>query len=298
LRNGVVRRAALTAAAARGHGLVLVFHRITGDDPASPGLIPSVPEALFRRQVEALLDAGEIVSLETLLDRDRYRHRPRFALTFDDDSTTHYERVLPALRNLGVTGTFFLSGRSLHGLGPLWFERLDSLIGAHGIHAAARWLEIDTSDLERLAVACENDPLLQQRAQQLPDMGVQHLNGTDIRALADAGMAIGFHTLQHSLLSLVPGSALDEALARGRGELEEAAGRPIRLFAYPHGKPDLRVAARLASAGFVAACTGRPFPVRPGDDPYLVGRWEPGPIDLDRFVAGVAVKLNGWSRAA
>ena len=30
-------------------------------------------------------------------------HRPRFALTFDDDWITHYERALPVLQDLGVT---------------------------------------------------------------------------------------------------------------------------------------------------------------------------------------------------
>jgi NAD(P)-dependent dehydrogenase (short-subunit alcohol dehydrogenase family) len=29
--------------------------------------------------------------------------------------------------------------------------------------------------------------------------------------------------------------------------------------------------------------------------PYLIGRWEAGPIGIDRFVAGLAAKVNGWS---
>jgi peptidoglycan/xylan/chitin deacetylase (PgdA/CDA1 family) len=297
-RNALVRRAALMAAGARGHGLLLVFHRITADGPPRQGLMPSVPEPLFRRQVEALLQAGEIVPLEALLGPTSNRHRPRFALTFDDDWTTHHERALPVLQSLGVTATFFLSGRSLHALGPLWFEKLDDLIAVRGIRAAARCLGVDTNDPERLAMVCENDLQLQRRIEELPDGGVQHLSGAEIRALADAGMTIGFHTLQHPLLSLLPDSALDEVLARGRAELEQAAGRPLRLFAYPHGKADRRVTERLPGAGFVAACTGRPRAVRPGDDPYLLGRWEPGPIGIDPFVASVAAKLNGWSGGA
>jgi peptidoglycan/xylan/chitin deacetylase (PgdA/CDA1 family) len=297
-RIAAVRRAALTTAAVRGHGLVLVFHQIGGEIHSRQGLIPAVPEPLFRRQIEALLDAGDIVPLENLLTPHFDWQRPRFALTFDDDWSTHYERALPILRGLGVNATFFLSGRSLHGLGPLWFERLDRLIVDDGVRAAARWLGIDTDDPEQLATTCENDPLLQGRIEELPDGELQRLSSAEIHGLAEAGMAIGFHTLQHPLLSILPDSALDDALVRGRSELEVAAGRPIRLFAYPHGKADPRAAARLPGAGFVAACTGRPVPVRPEDDPYLLGRWEPGPIGLDRFVASVAVRLNGWSRGA
>ncbi len=297
-RIAPVRWAALTAGAMRGHGLVLVFHRISSEIRPREGLIPSVPEHLFRRQIEALLDAGEIVRLEDLLGSEFDWHRPRFALTFDDDWTTHYERALPVLRSLGVTATFFLSGRSLHRLGPLWFERLDALIVAQGIREASRRLGIDTDDPEHLATACENDPVLQKQVEELPEGGIQRLSSVEIGALADAGMDIGFHTLQHPLLSVLPDSALDETLLRGRKELEVAAGCPIRLFAYPHGKPDARAIAKLPDAGFIAACTGRPLPVRPGDDPYLIGRWEPGPIGIDRFVASVATRLNGWSRSA
>jgi peptidoglycan/xylan/chitin deacetylase (PgdA/CDA1 family) len=293
-RSAVVRRVALQVAAARGHALALVFHRISGER-SSQALIPTVPETLFRRQVEALRAAGEIVPLEALLGPPPDRHRPRFALTFDDDWTSHYERVLPILQHLGVTATFFLSGRSLHRLRPLWFERLDALIVAQGTGAVARRLGVETDDPARLALACENDFLLQERIDDLPDGEIHHLSGVQIRALADAGMAIGFHTLRHPLLSLVPDAALDAALADGRAELERAAGRPVRLFAYPHGKPDRRVVERLPSAGFVAACTGRPVPIRPGNDPYLLGRWESGPIALDRFAAGIAARLNGWS---
>ena len=172
------------------------------------------------------------------------------------------------------------------------------MITERGIQAVVQWLGIDTDDPERVATVCENEPSLQERIEELSDQEVHRLGRAEISALANAGMTIGFHTLQHPLLSRLADSALDEALVRGRRELEVAAGRPIRLFAYPHGKDDPRATARLPGAGFIAACTGRPVPVRPGAEPYLLGRWEPGPIGLDRFVGSVAIRLNGWSRGA
>jgi peptidoglycan/xylan/chitin deacetylase (PgdA/CDA1 family) len=295
-RNSAIRRAALTAGAMRGHALVLVFHRITAENDPRQALIPSVPAHLLRQQLEALLEAGQIVGLEELVHPHSDWYRPRFALTFDDDWITHYERALPILQDLGVSATFFLSGRSLHRLGPLWFERLDGMIADRGIQAVARWLGVDTDDPEQVATLCENEPSLQERIEELSEQEVQRLGRVEIAALADAGMTIGFHTLQHPLLSRLSDSALDEALVRGRRELEVATGYPIRLFAYPHGKADPRAMSRLPTAGFVAACTGRPSPVRPGHNPYLLGRWEPGPICLDRFVISVAARLNGWSR--
>jgi len=292
-----VRRTATTVAALRGHSLVLVFHRITSDECAPECLIPSVPEALFRRQMEVLRELGEIVALEALLDPARgNRHRPRFVITFDDDLVTHYERALPILRDVGVTATFFLSGRSLHGLGPIWFAKLDALIAAHGIQTTARLLGVDAKDCGQLAAMSEKDRVLQHRIDELPHEGIPQITDAQIRGLVDAGMTIGFHTLEHHLVSLLSDSELDRALTQGRRELEGVVGRPLRLFAYPHGKTDSRTPGRLKAAGFCAACTGRPVPVRPGNDPYLLGRWEPGPIALDRFVLSLAVRLNGWSR--
>jgi peptidoglycan/xylan/chitin deacetylase (PgdA/CDA1 family) len=295
---GPVRRAALRLGAARGLGLVLLFHRLGDEEATGQRLVPSVREPVFRRQLEALLQAGDIVPLEALLAPVPERRRPRFALTFDDDWLSHHERALPVLRSLGVTATFFLSGRALHGLGPLWFERLDLMVATRGVRAAADWLRVDVSDLEQLALACENDTRLQRRMEELPELGVQGVTAAHIQALAASGMTIGFHTLHHPLLPRLSEAALDVALVEGRRELEAAAGRPVRLFAYPHGKPFARAAERLARAGFVAACTGQPRPVRAVDDPYLLGRWEPGGIEPDAFMAGVARRLNGWRRPA
>lgn len=297
-RVAAVRSAALAAAALRGHGLVLVFHRIAAEGHPAQGLVTPVTESLLLRQIEALLAVGEIVPLEELLRPNRNSSRPRFALTFDDDYQAHYERALPILRELGVPATFFLLGRSLHGGGPLWFERLDHFIATEGTREAARWLGVDTDDVEALAIACENDSQLQTRLEELPDVGIRHLSAAEIRALADAGMTVGFHTLDHPLLLRLSDSELDDALRRGRSELEAAAGTQLRLFAYPHGKADRRVAERVRRAGFIAACTGRPIPVRPGDDPYLIGRWEPGAMGRDRFASTVAARLNGWPRGA
>ena len=297
LRNSSIRRAALAAAALRGQALVLVFHRITPGSNPRQALIPSVPEHLLRRQIEALLDAGDIVRLEDLVGLSSPSTRPRFALTFDDDWFSHYERALPILQDLDVTATFFLSGRSLHQLGPLWFERLDEMIAAQGIRTVARRLGVDTDDPGQVALVCESEPSLQGRIAELFAHEIPRLGRQEIAALAEAGMAVGFHTLQHPLLSQLSDSALEEALVVGRSELEVAAGHPIRLFAYPHGKADPRAVARLPAAGFVAACTGRPGPVRAGHNPYLLGRWEPGAIGIDRFVTSLATRLNGWSRS-
>jgi len=286
--NGAVRR----IAAARGRSLALVYHQVVPDGSRPSLLVPSIAEGLFRRQVEALGELGEIVPLAALSGDPARQRRLRFALTFDDDYQTHADHVLPVLHALGVPGTFFLSGRSLHGLGPYWFEVLEWLIDARGLQDVAERLGIPSRFPMELALACEQAPRLQGLLEQMAEQPAAHLRADQIRALAAATMTIGFHTLRHQVLPALPDDALGRALTEGRRELTTVAGQSLHLFAYPHGKGDHKVAAHVRAAGYTAAWTGLPNAVRSGDDPYLLGRWEPGPLEVDEFLVKVAVRLH------
>jgi peptidoglycan/xylan/chitin deacetylase (PgdA/CDA1 family) len=294
LRAPTAHRVASAAAALRGRQLVLVFHRIIEDGKRSGGVVPAVAEAIFSRQLEQILELGDVVSLASMLAETSVHTRPRFALTFDDDYISHYEVVLPILRRSEVTATFFLGGRSLHGLGPLWFEVLDALLLARGVDDVARRFGIPTRDVQVLTGLCENDRRLQRRLEE-EDVAVPGQLGRDhIRALADADMTVGFHTLHHRLLTGLPDDAVDTGLRHGRDELEALVEEPVLLFAYPHGETDGRIAERVRGAGYLAAWTGRPRPIERGSDPYQLGRWEPGVFVGRDFGARVAARLNGW----
>lgn len=47
-----------------------------------------------------------------------------------------------------MTATFFLCGRSLHGLGPAWFEVLDRLVQLRGLQETSRLLGIAARTVE------------------------------------------------------------------------------------------------------------------------------------------------------
>jgi peptidoglycan/xylan/chitin deacetylase (PgdA/CDA1 family) len=293
LRLAPLRAATMRAAAARGNGLALLYHRVTADEAPPPGdLVPSIPQRLLRRQLEVLGEVGDLVPLERLLAPADGRRRPRFALSFDDDYRSHAEQVLPVLRALGVTGTFFLSGRSLHRLGPYWFESLERLLAERGLDGARRLLGTDATTAAELAERCERSPKLQRLATTAVDLAPRHLQPAEIAGLGEAGMAVGFHTLHHRRLDDLDGEGLRRALVDGREALEASIGRRVDLLAYPHGKADARVAAAARAAGYRLAWTGWPRPVRAGDNPLLLGRWEPGPLETDAFLAALAVRVN------
>jgi peptidoglycan/xylan/chitin deacetylase (PgdA/CDA1 family) len=297
LRRPAERAAAVRAAAQRGHSLVLVYHRVTTDThPVSDRLdevVPSVDADCLRRHLQALGDLGEVVELASLLDRPTTRSRPRFAVSFDDDYPSHVACALPVLRDLRAPATFFLSGRALHGLGPYWWERLEALVARYGMNATTHILGIAANTPGALATACETNAVARRRLDAMAPVGsARPLQPVEIRALAAAGMTIGFHTVEHPLLPSLDDDALVAALIKGRAELEAVVERQIVLFAYPHGKTDPRVARAACMAGYRAAWTGQPGPVRPTADQFLLGRWEPGPLDVDAFVSALAVHLH------
>jgi peptidoglycan/xylan/chitin deacetylase (PgdA/CDA1 family) len=274
--------AAAGLAAARGRGLALVYHRVRPDPAQGYEVVPCVPVEQFRVHVETLRGVGDIVPLDQLREPERSRRergRPRFALTFDDDYATHLRHVLPILRELRVPATFFLSGRSLHDLGPYWWEVLEARIRAEGPERVGGRLDVGSVDPAEIAAACVEDPARQRRLEADAGEATDQLRPDEIAELAAAGMTIGFHTVAHPVLPLLDRAARREALTLGRDELRELTGQPLASLAYPHGRADAATAADARTAGYDASWTGADSPVSPRSDRWRLGRWEAGPVE-------------------
>jgi len=292
LRTSGLQRAALKTAAARGRAMVLLYHRVSPSGAAPHEVVPSLSTTLFRQQLEALGEVGDIVPLTSLLHEPGSRGRLRLAITFDDDDPRHVRHALPVLQALGVPATFFLSGASLHGLGPYWWNVLEEAIADRGLAETGRALGVAAASPAHLAELCEGSELAERLPALFPARRSTLLAPGEIRTLAAAGMTIGFHTLRHPVLTLLSDESLDRTLLDGRATLAAAAGAPVELLAYPHGRADRRVARRAQAAGYRAAFrTGR-LPVHARSDPFLLGRWEPGPLPTDTLLARLALRLN------
>jgi peptidoglycan/xylan/chitin deacetylase (PgdA/CDA1 family) len=241
-------------------------------------LVPCVPLGQFRAHVNALRTIGDIVPVDQLLRPSQRSGRPRFAISFDDDYATHFRHVLPVLRELNVPATFFLSGRSLHGLGPYWWEVLEARIRNDGPERVARALDVPLADPRAIAAACEEDPARQDQLETdaAADAGDQ-LRPSQMSALAAAGMTIGFHTLAHAVLPLLAPQDRRRALVHGRDRLQELTGQRLAMLAYPHGRADAATAADARAAGYEAAWTGAGWAVCGRSDRWRLPRWEAGP---------------------
>ena len=303
LRSSTVNGAARAIASARGHRLVLVYHRLGAPVPAGCEVVPSVPVSLFKAQLQALGAVVDFVALAEVIAENRgraggHQRRPRVAVTFDDDLPSHVDHALPVLQELGVPATFFLSGRALHGLGAYWFQHLEALHIRHGERGTAALLRMPELQAGQLVLACERRADLRSRVVELAaGLPIPEILQPDaIATLAAAGMTVGFHTVGHDRLPDLNDAALESAVSRGGEDLAAAAGSAVRYFAYPHGKADARSAVAVRRAGFDAAFTGAPRPVRDGDDMYCLGRWEPGPLGVDDLLVNLAIRLHCAAR--
>ena len=85
-----VRRAALPAAALRGHALVLVFHRVTGETSSATGSFRRFPNLCYGGSSKRCWTRGNRRARRFARSACQFCGRPRFALTFDDDWITHH----------------------------------------------------------------------------------------------------------------------------------------------------------------------------------------------------------------
>jgi peptidoglycan/xylan/chitin deacetylase (PgdA/CDA1 family) len=254
---------------------------------------------LFRKHLQALQEVTEIVTLQDVLEESGGRRaesntRPAVAITFDDDLASHMSEALPALRHFQAPATFFLSGRALHADESYWFQYLEALLIARGLRQTAALLGMPDAQPGAVLAACEGSAQARKRIRELArDLAVPDLlQPSEMASLAAAGMTVGFHTVDHEILPTLDDQHLHDALSRGREELSAASGADVRYFAYPHGKTNGRVSAAVRAAGFDAAFTGHPRPLRDTDDRHRVGRWEPGPLNVDELILKLAVRLH------
>lgn len=98
-----------------------------------------------------------------------------------------------------------------------------------------------------------------------PDInGEPIVSAEEVLELADAGVEIGAHSVDHVRLSrLSYNDALDQ-MRRSRATLEDLLGRPVTVMAYPFGALNARTERAAREAGFEVACAcSGPGPWRP-----------------------------------
>ncbi|MCU1686025.1 MAG: glycosyl transferase family protein [Amycolatopsis sp.] len=114
-----------------------------------------------------------------------------------------------------------------------------------------------------------------------------------VRALADAGMAIGSHGWAHRDWRRLGEAGFAQELTEASSLLADAGGAPVERVALPFGFYDRRVLERLRMAGVVRAYSNDGSLAREGD--WLQSRTSL-PCDLDRDWVDIVVAGKGMYR--
>lgn len=244
--------------------IILAYHDVA--ETESEGCI--TPERL-RRHIRVLKESFAICTVSEAVDalaNPDGLERDLAVITFDDGYQGNHSSAWPVLRDEGVSATIYLTTGFLDGE-PLWFDLArkakgeaarsilnDALTGwrpAMGIEAALE--EIKTlSAADRRALMEALAPFGREEDRAEP------LSWDEARALADAGIELGAHTLLHPILSSLSPSEQRTELEGSRQRILEETGLAPRSFAIPNGTVQDFDADTLEIArevGFDSVCT-------------------------------------------
>jgi peptidoglycan/xylan/chitin deacetylase (PgdA/CDA1 family) len=303
--------------------MVVAYHRVTHDYPAAAqeGLSSLLVSATtLRRQLEHLARTREVVSLA---DAIRILGEPRgaarrdvVALTFDDGYADMAGVALPVVAALHLPATAFVVTGYVGTHRRLPHDRLYAALAelsARGLsprqaalpapHQA--WLDGcealgPAASLDRLIARVPHPRLLllvdalaarvgQDERALAP--GTRLMDWEEVRALADAGVDVGGHTVTHAALPLLSPRRARREVEGCRDAIAARLGRAPRHFCYPNGVHTPAVRALVARCGFEGAVTTEDRENVRGGDPLLLRRkmiWENttlGPAGYSRALA-------------
>ena len=244
---------------------IFYYHRIT-----DLGFVDSqvddwnVPPRLFERQIAALADYAEIVSLLDLprrLELHSANAKPLVCLTFDDGYANFYTQALPILELYHAPATAFV---------------VTSLIGRSQPPPFDHWAQRNRD---------------RARPEAWRPMGWEELEA----CVASGLVTIGAHSHRHLKGSQCTPPQIVEEAERSReilrGRLGELQGR---AYAYPYGSSRLKDVSpeyvqAVKAAGYELAVTTDLGLACAGSDPYLLPRIEAYGLDVPGVLKAKAV---------
>lgn len=113
-----------------------------------------------------------------------------------------------------------------------------------------------------------------------------YLSWEQIAELADEGVIVGSHGLDHTALTKMDADEVLRQVQESKALIEEHVGQPVTLLSYPYGAYNDTVISILAQTGYRAACTINPSFYQHRNDPYRFSRIHPTYSDsLEDFIA-------------
>lgn len=304
----------LSPAGAKARLSVFVFHRVVAQ-----------PDLLFAEQMYAhrfdevcgwLKSWFDVLPLDEAAAHLQAGTLPAGAacITFDDGYADNHRVAMPILQRHGLTATFFIATGFLDG-GRMWNDTviesiractvpvldlsslglgLHALGSAHDRRAAVVALidQIKYRPLEERITITEQIAHL-ARVQPPHDL---MMTSREVKALRQAGMQIGAHTVSHPILARLTDEQARQEIQDSKRFLEQLLGERVGLFAYPNGRPGEDYTPHsvelVRSLGFDAAVSTRWGASGTGDDLFEIRRFTPWDQTKLRFGARMLANLR------
>jgi peptidoglycan/xylan/chitin deacetylase (PgdA/CDA1 family) len=100
------------------------------------------------------------------------------------------------------------------------------------------------------------------------------MSASELREMAEAGVAIGSHTRTHPRLPELDPDAKRDEIRGSKARLEDVLGHGVTAFAYPYGLADDDTRRAVQEAGYRLGCSTRSGFNGPDADRYLLRRVE------------------------
>ncbi len=168
-------------------------------------------------------------------------------ITFDDGYADNYDVALPILKKHDVRATFFVTSGLLD-RPSMWSDQIASVFAKAGDNAEAirRYLA-DAGMPVRYSDLMNKLKYMSVDAQETIVRGLSQFSDThdidsrlmgaeQIRGLVEAGMEVGGHTVNHTILTNVDAERARTEIRDCKLRLEEIIGQPVVSFAYPNGR--------------------------------------------------------------
>jgi len=275
---------------------ILTFHRITAAGASTPGGLPTISLSLpnFDALLKFILKHYTVISLQEYSDLVQNGKKPSancLLLTFDDAYQEVRENALPLLKKYGLAAVLFVPTAAVENGGFFWWDAVHALLSDSASAALVRkYLEKQPQDdsarsLKKIISQPESarDQAIydlleelqnsgEERRQQFVDciitmydaLGQENfplstaLDWPGIKALHDAGIAIGSHTVHHRFLSTISDDEARIELHESKKQLENHTGSPVISFAYPGGKYTDRTVKLVEESGYICAFSAGP----------------------------------------
>jgi peptidoglycan/xylan/chitin deacetylase (PgdA/CDA1 family) len=201
--------------------------------------------------------------LLAFIDSGTWPDQPCAMVTFDDGYVDNHDIVLPILKRHGLTAVIFVSTGYVGSGQTFWYDQLayevlHTSVSQLSLEPGGAKLDLGVTETQRREVldkllrhlkAVSNDVRISTLAQWRAEMGSlvdvdlpnslhRPMNWDEVKALSDAGIEIGSHTVSHPVLPRVTDPAqLESEMVDSKAELEARLGKPVLSFAYPTGGP-------------------------------------------------------------